>query len=90
MKKIRSENDLKLSHNQLELIMYQSFDILLNKKGVKNEATMLNAIIANKINDMTIPQVSFSPISNIRNTDPILEWFMSRNEVIETTFTLFN
>lgn len=88
MKKIRSENDLKLSHNQLELIMYQSFDILLNKKGVKNEAAMLNAIITNKINDMTIPQASFSPMSNIKRTEPIPDWFMNRNEVVETTFTL--
>ncbi|EKZ0681914.1 hypothetical protein RB041_003102, partial [Listeria monocytogenes] len=31
---------------------------------------------------------SFSPMSNIKHTEPIPDWFMNRNEVIETTFTL--
>ncbi|EEO2782909.1 hypothetical protein ACULZG_003140, partial [Listeria monocytogenes] len=51
--------------------------------------SLFKTLQQNQINDMTIPpQASFSPMSNIKHTEPIPDWFMNRNEVIETTFTL--
>ena len=53
MRKIKADSDITLSHEQIEGIMYASLDALLNMQHVKNELAMLNAIIKNKINDVT-------------------------------------
>jgi len=84
LKKIKAEDKLKLSHVQLETIMYQSLDaaISVSDQYVKtNRVALLSAIIRNKINDVTVSNSSAAPEKNVaRKVEQVPEWFATRHE----------
>ena len=82
IKKMRAEGMLGMSNEQLENIMYQSLDVLLHKKGVKNPLAMLNAIINNKIAD--VRQAKQQPsAARAPKTETLPDWFATRHEKVE-------
>ena len=87
MKKMRAEGMLGMSNSQLEQIMYQSLDVLLHKQGVKNPLAMLNAIINNKISDMTTPKATPSAAPAAKRTEVLPDWFATRHERVETVIS---
>lgn len=68
------------NHRQLEQIMLSSFQVLLDKEGVKNQAAMLSVIIRNKVENLTKAYTSpkASKSSVMKEKEP--EWFASRHE----------
>lgn len=80
MKKLKADVTVKLSHVEIESIMYRSLDALLNMSNVKNEMAMLTGIIKNKIQDL-IQSVSAPAHTNTANkrVELIPEWFDGRN-----------
>ena len=69
---------------QLEMIMYQSLDAAISASDqyVKtNRIALLNAIIRNKINDLTVSNSSAAPEKNVtRKVETVPAWFATRHE----------
>ncbi len=87
LKKIKAEDKLTLSHMQLETIMYQSLDAAISASDqyIKtNRLALLNAIIQNKINDITVSNSSVTSEKNVaRKKEQVPAWFASRYEPVE-------
>ncbi|XRD27137.1 hypothetical protein AABM34_25055 (plasmid) [Lysinibacillus fusiformis] len=81
LKKIKAEDKLGLSHSHLETILYQSLDAAIsasNQYIKTNRLALLNAIIRNKINDLT---VSVAPEKEkSRKVEVVPTWFATRHE----------
>lgn len=84
LKKIKAEDKLGLSHSHLEIIMYQSLDAAISASDqyVKtNRLALLSAIIRNKINDLTVSNVSTgSEKEKTRKVEVVPAWFATRHE----------
>ena len=84
LKKIKAEDKLRLSHGHLETILYQSFDAAISASDqyVKtNRLALLSAIIRNKINDLTVSNVSTaSEKEKIRKVEVVPAGVATRHE----------
>lgn len=84
LKKIKAEGKLRVSHGQLETILYQSLDAAISASDqyVKtNRLALLSAIIRNKINDLTVSNASTgSEKEKKRKVEVVPAWFATRHE----------
>lgn len=75
------KNKFNFNQSQLEQLMLESFDTLLNKDGVKNQAAMLSVIIRNKVSRLTTPYIAPQKAPEApQNREIVPEWFDSRND----------